>query len=359
MTEKKAKKSELEKFTEFAELATKKIELIEKEDALKKNLENLKKQTAESYTIEKAGAKPVAPQDVNPVLDVPFFIWGALGILLIVAPIILFIVGVNMQATNSESDPMGVYTIVFILIVLAVIFDKRCFENAGDVLDDYKKDVAIHNEYPTQKYQYDAALKKWNGEYAKYKKERESLIAQYKKELEEISAQLLEVRNAINEEYKTLEAMFFENGERTDDEEIEELQKKFKEKKDFLAGVYSCHRSNEHLLSDCNGFSEYGKLFSCYEKPEKKDFFCEPLVELMKKKLAESKRGTIIGCANKIIDGLNALVLEWQRKSCAEKDAVREERRKWELCESCWNFKGGRCPMAPKQECNAYISKYD
>ena len=359
MAEKKAKKSELEKFTEFAELATKKIELIEKEDTLKKNLESLKKRTAESYTIEKAGAKPVAPQDVNPVLDVPFFIWGALGILLIVAPIILFIVGVNMTATNSESDPMGVYTIVFILIVLAVIFDKRCFENAGDVLDDYKKDVAIHNEYPTQKYQYDAALKKWNGEYAKYKKERESLIAQYKKELEEISAQLLEVRNAINEEYKPLEAMFFENEECTDDEEIEALQRKFKEKKSFLVGVYSHHRKYAYLLDACNGFGEYGKLFSCYENPEKKDFFCEPLVELMKKKLAESKRGTIIGCANKIIDGLNDLVLEWQRMACEEKDEERRERRKWELCESCWNFKGGRCPMAPKQECNAYISKYD
>ena len=355
MAEKRARESKLEKFIEFAELEMEKnisierelaelkkkeSKLKDREDEIKKNLESLKKHTTDSYAKKWAGEKPVAPPDASPVLEPAVFLWIGLGILLIVAPIILFIIGVNMQSQSVDSDPMGIYAIVFILIVLAIIFVKRCFENAGDLLEDYKKDVAIHNEYPTKKYQYDAALKKWNSDYTKYKNIHLTSIAGHEKELGEISAQLLEVRNAMDEAYKTLDGSFFENGcEYTDNEEKCEIQRRFKEIKDILVKTWSKHYGSTYFLEKCGSYSEYGALFSLWAKSKKSLFFCKPLVELMKKNLAKSKRGTVVGCLNKIMDGLYVLRQEWMDKIEKSIQRDREEARKWERL---WKRNGRR-----------------
>lgn len=362
MAEKRAKKSELEKFTEFAELELKRGEIIKKVSGAEGRLEGLKKYTPDSYAKEKTGAKPVAPQDASPVLEPAVFLWIGLGILLIVAPIILFIIGVNMQSQSVDSDPMGIYTIVFILIVLAFIFVKRCFENAGDLLSDYKSDLAIHNEYPTKKYQYDMALKKWDKDYAEYKRKYIALKASTEKELEELEEELSNLESEIANEYKICWIKFDDEVSLTMNEKEELIEDETKVRtfgkiKEQLIHINA--RGLKQKVSMPAWKEDYKAILEHWLENKKEESFCVPLAELIKKKLEENKKCKILNAANEVLDELYAFAQDWKDLVVFREMERIEAEERWELCNSCWKLYGGKreCPMAPRSECAAYEPK--
>lgn len=362
MAEKKAKQSELEKFSGFAELALRKKELSKKRAGLKSDEAYFARNTANTYAERLVGEKPVEPCDVSPVFDIRILLLNLLGILLIVAPIILFIIAVNMQSTSVDSDPMGLYTIVFFLIIAAFIFVKRCFEEAGELFQEYKSDFAIHKEYPVKKSQYDAALAKWNREYTTYKNKFFALKAENKKDLEALEEELSNLETQIGEEYDKFWFKFDDEASLTINDKLEIIEdnskvRTFGRVKNHL--IRTKESGAEEKVPQPEMEDEYQAIFDCWVSEGKVESFCAPLAELIKQRLEENKKAKILKVANEILDELYDYVNAWRTLIDKKRERRFERELEWELCNSCWKLYGGQreCPMAPRRECAAYSPK--
>lgn len=353
--------NELLRFKEFSALYIKKTETEEKLQKTKHNYEELSSQTSDEYAKKKNTAEPKKP--LTPYVAFP---WGVIlfGFILAVLLVGAVIAVISIISSFAKGDVDGItlgtqlcFICIPIIIVAIIVSIKWIIPNFAEELDSLQRDISDKKSYPTRMEKYKKDFAKWEKQNERLKKEYEALK---KLEFPQAIKSIQQEIDNINKDLKSYESYIkaFEcikiGKEQYSLENIKDelMDRQYNDIKDSYFETLEFAESYKNLFHAWRKLSfEPSTIIGVRPKRTEKGFYCKELEEVIIKHLSVSNEVMFPQIIKKIAKAM-LLVNEQALQRASER---RENRKAWALCNECINNRTGcNCPMAPREECEAF-----